>query len=620
VSVLLDLLYQAGALSDLDRHFAASLTELAKEPGREIGAALALASSQTRAGHVCVQLAQFAGTPIVDESGLSAVADGVELRWPELRHWLDALERSCLVSAGERRTPLVLDSAHRLYLYRYWEHEKRVAEQLQSRVGLHPAELDSELLRDGVLRLFGPTEKSNAQRDAALLAMTQRLCIIGGGPGTGKTTTVARILALLTEQSLRTRGRRMVSLLLAPTGKAAARLTDSIRAAKQQLDCSQEVLDAIDEDASTIHRALGSKRGSVTQFYHRQEHPLICDLVLVDEASMVDVALMRRLLDAVPDQARLILLGDRHQLASVEAGSVLADICGSVEHPGYAPELAERVQELQGARLPRRDDARLAIVDTVVELTTSYRFGAKSGIAHFARAVNNGDTRSAAVLIAQSAEPSEASDLVFVGGEPELLLRKLEQHTIDRFSHFRSPAEPSRALEQLDEFRVLCAHRRGPLGVASINQRLEAALERAGLITRNAEWYSGRPIMITKNDHHLRLFNGDVGLILQDQDGAARAFFDAGAGKTRTLSPSRLPPHETVYAMSIHKSQGSEFGEVAIVLPNAESPLLTRELLYTAVTRARLRAVIYGDPKSIEVGISRPVARASGLGTRLHGG
>ncbi len=652
MSFPLEFLYESELLSPLDYHFTRTLSELSGEKNPHALAALALCSRQTRAGHVCVALQAMADTPIVTEAGEPLVHDGTALRWPVLSAWIDSLRSSPLVSYGERRSPLVLDAAHRLYLYRYWEHEQRVAECLRARLSPAQGDIDGKLLREGLRRLFGPSDghpaqdpaqapaqgpaqgaaqgptqggaQRDAQRDAALLAVTGRFCTISGGPGTGKTFTVAKILALLTEQSLAHHGRGSTSLLVAPTGKAAARLVDSIRAAKAKLDCSEEVKNAITETASTIHRALGSRRGSATRFYHDREHPLSADLVLVDEASMVDVALMRRLLEAVPDEARLILLGDRHQLASVEAGSVLADLCGSGEHPGYSDSVVTRVKELTGHTLPLRSASGSAILDSVVELTQSYRFSQDSAIARFAQAVKQGQSDAAAALLAPSSNPASASseELALVTGgnsDPEALLRQLERHVVERMRQFTEVDDPVRALRQLDEFRVLCAHRKGPLGVELINQRLEAALQRAGLIDKNTEWYVKRPILITQNDHQLRLFNGDVGLILRDASGALRAFFDAGAGQTRALSPARLPSHETVYAMSIHKSQGSEFSEVAIVLPRADSPLLTRELLYTAVTRARRRAVLYGDIESIQTGVARPVARASGLGQLLHG-
>jgi exodeoxyribonuclease V alpha subunit len=297
---------------------------------------------------------------------------------------------------------------------------------------------------------------------------------------------------------------------------------------------------------------------------------------------------------------------------------VLADICGAGNHPGYAAPLVSRAREAAGSSLLERGSPRLEMIDTVIELDKSYRFSASSAIARFARAINRGESATATELLAADPGAERSALLLVSASDTDELLSRLERHARARLTYLEYQREPELALQRLDDFRVLCAHRKGPLGVESINRRLEAALERAGVIHKSGEWYPGRPILVTANDHHQRLFNGDVGLILRDASGRLRAFFKEGDGKLRTLSPARLPAHETMFAMSVHKSQGSEFAEVALVLPRPESPLLTRELLYTAVTRARERAVLYGELESVRVGAARPVARASGLGDLLH--
>lgn len=620
----LDGLRISGWLSPLDYHFSRVMSELLPCSSEEVRLGLALASAKTQKGHVCVKLGEVAGRP-VDEAtkeptDRDAASDGTPPSWPELQPWLEELRKSPLVGDGSSPTPLVLDAGDRLYLFRYWEHERAVASMLAAKAATFAEHVDLALLSSGLGRLFGSEGEHDAQRDAALVAAFRKLSVITGGPGTGKTHTVARILALLTEQRMARDLGALRTLAIAPTGKAAARLSESIERAKKNLDVSEATRAAISSDARTIHRALGTRKSSQASFVHDKNNPLYADIVLVDETSMVDVALMRRLLEAVPPSARLVLLGDRHQLASVEAGSVLADICGSHPHPGYSPELCAKTRELGAHGLRERAATAPAIVDSIVELTKSHRFDRNSGIAAFARAINTGaGSRARAIAASDTAKPR--ADLVLVGAtDNQQLLAHLEREALPQLGRTLSTTRPARALELLDEYRVLCAHRRGPLGVPRVNERLEAALAREGLITIDDPHYFGRPVMILQNDRALGLFNGDIGVIMNDETGARRAFFRDGQNGQRKVSPVRLPPHETAFAMSIHKSQGSEFSEVAIVLPEPDSPLLTRELLYTAVTRARKRAVLFGNPECIETGATRPVSRASGLERLLHGG
>jgi len=498
------------------------------------------------------------------------------------------------------RRPLVLDAAGRLYLRRYFEHEARLAAALRARAQQSTAALGEDEIEDALDRLFPASAATAAgaspvagepdmQRVAARTAATRHLCVISGGPGTGKTSTVVKILALLAEQSQRAGERAPRALLLAPTGKAAMRLTDAIRRAKDALACTPEIRAAIPEQASTIHRALGSIEGSSTRFRHDRAHPLRADVVLVDEASMVDLALMTRLVAAVPDTARLILLGDKDQLASVEAGAVLGELCGP-ERPHRAP------------------DAPLAA--SIVELTRSYRYGAGSGIEALASAINAGDAARALAILADPA----VADVARVDPASESTLSEpLRDAALTGFRAYLDENDPAQSLAALERFRILCAHRHGPYGVGAANAEVEALLASADRIDRRAgPTYLGRPIIVMRNDYQLQLFNGDVGTIV-DHEGRRLAFFLGPDGTPRHLSPARLPPHETVFAMTVHKSQGSEFDRVAVLLGDRSSPLLTRELLYTAVTRARHAVSLHATVEVIAEAISRPTERASGL-------
>jgi exodeoxyribonuclease V alpha subunit len=551
------------------------------------------------------------GPALADDKGLP-----VECAWPALDDWRAMLDASPLVAAAGSAlaTPLVLDAAGRLYLRRYWEHQARLATAIRTRALAEAPPVDDGCLAEGLVRLFKPHVAGGPdwQRIAAAVAVLRRFCVISGGPGTGKTHTVVRILALLVEQGLRSAGRAPKCTLLAPTGKAAARLTESIRAGKAELNCSAAVMAAIPDAAATIHRGLGAVPGRSAQFRHGPDNPLVADVVLVDEASMVDVALMARLVGAMPEQARLILLGDQDQLASVEAGAVLGDICNTGAPRSFSRSFSAAVAARVGTPLPLAPDAaeRSGIWDCIVQLMHSYRYQAEGGIGRLARAVNAGDTESVYAALA------DGGGVRLVEPAPDGALGSvLESAVREGFAPYFAAQDPLERLRALEGFRVLCAHRRGPLGVETVNTQIEQLLAGDGTIRPDATFYVGRPILITRNDYQLQLYNGDVGTIVDDPErpGARVAVFLGADGAARRIAPSRLPPHETVFAMSVHKSQGSEFDAVAVLLPAQPSPIVSRELLYTAVTRARRQATVYATPAVIAHGVAHRSERASGL-------
>jgi exodeoxyribonuclease V alpha subunit len=590
----LEDLARLGAISDLDASLARALGRLGGESDPGVMLAAALASRHTQAGHVCLDLSRL--PPL----------EGVE--WPEPGPWLEALRASALV--GEH-APLVLDAQGRLYLGRYFGYEERLASSLASRASAIDEPEDASLLADGLDRMFGRSTRIDWQRVGAVTALLRRLCVISGGPGTGKTSTVIRILVLLVEQALRASRPVPHVTLLAPTGKAAARLVETIRRARPGLACSDEVREHIPEQASTIHRGLGTLRSS-TRFRHDADDPLPADVVIVDEASMVDLGLMTRLVDAVRPEAKLILLGDRDQLASVEAGAVLGDICNADDPRGRSAAFASLLSDLSGQDVPASPSppAGTGIWDCVVQLERSYRFDASSGIGALCRAINAGDSEAALEVLASPDFP----DVELASGGPA------DELILSGFGPGLEAPDPAGRLEALDRFRILCAHRRGPGGVETLNPLVERRLASAGLLSPTSRWYPGRPVLVTRNDYALRLFNGDTGVVIADPGtGRPRAAFLSPDGSLRTISPSRLPPHETAFAMSIHKAQGSEFDAVAVVLPQVDSPLLTRELMYTAVSRATTRVVIHGDPRIVARAVERRIDRGSGLGQRLWG-
>ena len=587
--MILDELQGAGILGPLDVRFAVAMARIAGEDSPEVLLGAALASRHARIGHVCVDLPALAGVALEGMPGEEPP------RWPELDAWTRALKRSGLVSSpppDEVPTPLVLDGAHRLYLARYWQHQVRLARHL-IRMASAPSmavapHVDHDVLEAGLARLF-PAPDDHQQLQAARTALLRQLAVISGGPGTGKTATVVRILALFAEQAIARGGPVPTVGLVAPTGKAAARLSESVRSAlastARPLDCDSAVLEAIPTEASTIHRTLGwSPSGG---FLHDARRPLALDLLVVDEASMVDLVLMSQIVDALPAGARLILLGDKDQLASVEAGAVLGDLCDAATGPS-----------------PLRE--------SVVHLSRSYRFGPHSGVGRLAAAINRRDRAGVHDLLLNG------PDLDHRTPTASALRRALEPLVVAEFGALAAPGDPATRLAGLGRFRILCAHRRGHFGVETINGLVERILSRRLGLDTHATWYPGRPVLITTNDYDQRLFNGDVGLTDRAEDGNVCVFFPDSDGSLRPLAPARLPDHDTVFATTIHKSQGSEFDHVLVVLPPTPSPVVTRELLYTAVTRARERVTIFGPTEVIDHAVSTQVQRASGLGDLLR--
>ena len=535
----------------LDRHLAAFLEGrcgLAAAERPVFRTLVADLSAALAAGHVCLPVSGAAAT---------------------------LLSSSPLVSAGDIPAPLVLHAEH-LYLHRYYRYERRLADQL-----LRLAQVRHQVPGlEALLASCFPVEAAehDRQRLAARLALTRSLTLVTGGPGTGKTFTVARILALL----LRVHGPGLRLALAAPTGKAAMRLRQSIAAGLAGLDLPPELAAAVPQQAATLHRLLGVQPDSL-RFRHDGNNPLPADVVVVDEASMIDLALMSKLVDALGPRTRLILLGDRDQLASVESGAVLADCSRS---------------------LP----------DNTVELDRSYRF-------------NHGIGELAALIKAQ--DGSGAWDLLErnAAGNASLVQGDFVAPAVIRYRDYMiaaaqagDVAEIQELFTRLNRFRVLCAVHQGPQGTALVNAAIERGLRDAGCpIPSDDPWYPGRPLLVTRNDYSLDLFNGDVGICLSDRSRGGRnaVWFERPDGRLRSVLPSRLPQCETVFAMTVHKSQGSEFDEVLVVLPEHGSPVLSRELVYTAITRARTSVRLSARREVLTLAIARSLDRFSGLAGML---
>jgi exodeoxyribonuclease V alpha subunit len=646
---MLDAWVEQGWSTHLDRAFVRFLHEQQPESPDQVLLAAALASYQLGRGHICLDLKAVLDDP---DSVLSwppeGEAHGACLRPPSAllaglspTTWARRIEASPLVSTGAGCTPLVFSNG-RLYLRRYWQYETEVAQCISQRLQIRPAVPDDLARR--IDQLFGPWRSAGEQAKnrvhwqsvAAAIAARSAFSVISGGPGTGKTTTVVQLLGLMQGIALE-QGPALRICLAAPTGKAAARLTESIGNAVAKLP--KGVRDNIPADVTTLHRLLGS-RPHTRHFVHSAQNPLHLDLLVVDEASMIDLELMAALLRALPQTARLILIGDKDQLASVEAGSVLGDLCRNAEPAVYIPTTIQWVEANTGYNLSAYAGAGSQLDQRIAILRKSYRFDQNSGIGALARAVNAGN--SGQVLKVWQQDFGDINRLAMASTEDQGFVRLvLDGAPSDLRVGYRAylqcvqagprgyPSENAwlqAILDAFGRFQLLSPLRKGPWGVEGLNQKAAHILCRTGLISRQEGWYAGRPVMITRNNYPLGLMNGDMGIVLpfavENDSGpkTLRVAFPMADGTFKKVLPSRLNDVETVYAMTVHKSQGSEFDHAVMVLPEAISPVLTRELIYTGVTRARRCFTLVGPKLDLlSEAVRQRTHRASGLGDHFAG-
>jgi len=674
----------AGWIRAVDLQFAKQLTKLApiSDP-TDVDSALlllALLSHQVGRGHVCVELpdllsepnSRLAIPPLEKRYRQSQLAakEAAQAHQPDklLANFtpesaVQLLLRTKLASDGSTVAPLVIDS-DRLYMRRYWQYEQQVIRAIQSRLtpraGLNDASSErSQALQQTLSSLFGEAKDLDYQRVACALASRTRFGLITGGPGTGKTTTVIKLLALLqaqakTDPARSEQGYRIE--LAAPTGKAAARLNESIRLAIDAIEpqltrCGLAKSD-LPAKVRTLHRLLGSQRYS-RELRHNSDNPLPVDVLVIDEASMVDLSMLASVMAALPSDAQLILLGDQDQLASVEAGSILGELCARSREGHYLTDTATWLAVVAATELPQTlvDGQGSALDQSVTMLRQSYRFDSDSGIGQLATAINTDKSLSE---ILSAAIAGSYADVDFLSPEKtatiersEALLRLTEQQAclgsasaeaakVGYAGYLRRLAEQNLTTETTSEardaaaaellqaysrFQLLTPVRQGDFGVTELNRRIEQKLHALNLIDNSREWYHGRPIMISANDYNVGLMNGDVGICLVIDDRPLVAFMPTETNEQmRWIAPSRLPAHETVFAMTVHKSQGSEFEHCALLLPPQDSPVLTRELVYTAITRARsFFTLICERPEGLLKIAQRRTERASGLGAALFG-
>lgn len=556
-------LQATGAISTVDAHLTKLASRLTCESRPEVHLAMALASQWPQRGHVCVDLEKLAPENLWESQEMGSLEEDVTL--PERAAWVAALQASKAIGSSTDHTPFVLRKDRWLYLRRHWIYEDAVFSRLRTWLTQEQASSPDP-----------PSE--DKQERAVQLAAAHPFFILTGGPGTGKTTTVLRIVSHLLSLQ-----KDLSIAIAAPTGKAALRLQESIAAGLSRLELDDAIAAALPTTANTIHRLLGYQRYKTT-FKHGAENPLPYDMIIVDEASMMDLGLFAKLLRALKPEARLLLVGDRDQLPSVDAGAVFKALC------------ADR------SPLPR------------VQLTRNYRFSQDSGIGALAVAIRDGDADLTESLLLDSQDASCTHQPLPIASQMrETLWQRLENY----LKGLASCQNPDQAFDHLDQLRILCAHRSGPHGAESINECVHDLLATRLRQSRAQRWFPGRPILITENDYAVELFNGDTGILLP-WNGKLHAFFRTGDGHFRHIPPARLPAHESAYAMTVHKSQGSEFNDVLLVLTDQESRLLTRELLYTGVTRARDTVSIWGPLSSVRACVEHPLERTSGLATRLE--
>ncbi|WP_265520222.1 exodeoxyribonuclease V subunit alpha [Oerskovia flava] len=620
----------AGVLSATDLRVALRLGRLTGEHEDQVLLAVALAVRALRSGSVCVRLDDLGSLRLPEDE--EAVRTAEDLPWPETAPWTEMVARSPLVADGvdgpADRPARWVDGM--LYLDRYWRDELAVRHDVDGRLAAPDLPVDDDRLATALARVF-PSERDSRQCLAAAHAAHRRLTVLTGGPGTGKTTTVARLLAVLHDaagpvigpaggpgdRAGDAHGLRVA--LAAPTGKAAARLQEAVRDVVARFDDPADRERVGAPVASTLHRLLGYRPGSTTRFRHDAHHHLPHDVVVVDETSMVALPLMARLLEALRPDARLVLVGDPDQLASVEAGAVLGDLVNRprvVAAPTSTTIRTVAAGALADAPEPSEGevDDRSALGNGVVRLRTVHRQDSDSAILPLAEAIRRGEADT--VLDLLRAQHTSVEFFETPDGEPdEPALAAVRGDAVAAGGLLVAAAragDAPGALAALAQHRVMVAHRRGPAGrnrwAAQVEAWVEEVTDRPATDT---PWVAGRPLLVTTNAPDVGLYNGDTGVLVAEGDGVVAVFGDPDAPvRVRT---HRLPPVESVHAMTVHRAQGSQFRRVTLLLPPATSPLLTRELLYTAVTRAQDAVRVVGSEAAVRAAVGHPVRRASGL-------
>jgi|SaaInlStandDraft_4_1057021.scaffolds.fasta_scaffold00072_34 exodeoxyribonuclease V alpha subunit len=554
-----------------------------------------LVNVEINRGNVCLEISSIPHK--IKELGWSG--------YPENNELLQQIESSPVVGKGDDKKPLIIDN-NKLYLNRYYHNEKNISKSLLSMTGASSAEIDIKTIN----KLFAGDDTPNYQKLAAIISSKHQLNIISGGPGTGKTWTVSKILAILIQQQ-KTIGNFKIKLA-APTGKAAARLSESIQKLRGEMDLDDSIKNQIPDEAVTLHWLLGIHRYTHRPRYHKQ-CPLACDLLVLDEASMIDQQMMAAVCAALPTECKLILLGDKDQLSSVEAGSVFADLCGGMTQTEFNRDQQLWIKQLLNYDLPiHQSDFTLA--DHVVVLQKSHRFDEFSGIGLLAKSINQGDSGQ---CIKQLKSTDLFSTVIWSQNDESVLPAKLKQQAGKTYIPMMQADSINEVFKLFHQYQILSAVWKGPTGVDTINNQIETYVKIKQGLEVHTEFYAGKPIMMTSNVYQYDIHNGDIGIIWPDNSGQLKIWFEISEEEYRSLSLSQCPEHKTAYAMTVHKSQGSEFNHILLILPYTETAVSTRELFYTGITRAAESVEIWGSEAIIKSTIRQKTLRVSGLMERL---
>jgi len=617
-SVLMDeirILVSENRLETSDLAFADFFFRRYGEASAPLISAVIWLSYALRQGHTSLNLNTFSQNP--EEFKGSEAFDILLESIPTFHNWEDQLMAFDAVgnATSPKNEPLILENGY-LYFRRFFVYESEMASRIKQRAEL-PFELtaDKGLVKKRLHEWFDDGKGGIWQKLACLNALGRKFTVITGGPGTGKTHTVLRLMAMLLEADLD--GRESIALA-APTGKAAARVGESILNGLSGLHLPESIKQRLPVKAQTIHRLLGYRYQS-SKFKYNRDNPLPYSVIIIDEASMIDLTLMTKLLEAVDDDAKLILLGDKDQLASVEAGSVFADICAGAESHSSGVEFASVAKEM-GIELPVGEGKRAhPLQECIVQLQESRRFGTDSGIGKLARAINQGKADEALQLLASDEHQEEIS---FIPLSKNALDELIRHHSSQQFKKYTDDSlSQSKKLSAMTEIQFLCAHKKGDYSVQAINQKAEVIL---GARTTRSEWYHGRPVIMMENDYQINVYNGDTALCQVDDQGNFSIIMESyddrsGTKSVRSIPIVRLQQPETSWALSVHKSQGSEYDTVVVVLPEKISPVVTRELLYTGITRAKKKVILMGTESVIKKAIEQKTKRFGGLRQKLWG-